>query len=318
MSGETLLHTVYTTMVRIRAFEEALADLIDAGEVGTPCHLAIGQEAIPASVCAFLNDDDTIWGGHRSHGHYIAKGGALGSMMAEIFGRVTGCSHGRGGSMHIVAPSIGVLGTVPLVAATIPMAAGAALASKIRGEEHVAVAFFGDGATEEGHFHETMNMAALYKLPMIFVCENNFYSSHLSLLERRARDNIVAAADAHGMAGERLDGNDVTTLMPVVEAAVARARAGEGPTLIEARTYRWRGHVGASWDIDVGVKRKDELQQWLDRDPIARLRVVLAEHGVDDFDDVATAAATEVAEAIAFARSSPMPEGGTVLEHVYA
>ena len=173
---------VFTTMVRIRLFEEKVADLIEGGEVRCPCHLYIGQEAIAAGVCTALREDDTVWGGHRSHGHYLAKGGDMAAMMAEIHGKKTGCARGRGGSMHVFAPDVGILGTVPLVAASLPLAVGAALASKLRDESKVAVAFFGDGATEEGHFHECMNLAALYKLPLIFVCENNFYSSHMSLL----------------------------------------------------------------------------------------------------------------------------------------
>src|SRR5262249_7709747 len=155
------------------------------GELKTPCHLYIGQEAIAAGVCAALEPSDYVWGGHRSHGHYLAKGGDLRALMAELFGKVTGWSRGRGGSVHLVAAGIGILGTVPLVAATIPLAVGGALAAKLRGEQRVSVAFFGDGATEEGHFHESLNLAAVYRLPVIFVCENNFYASHMSLLERR-------------------------------------------------------------------------------------------------------------------------------------
>src|SRR2546422_6513026 len=186
-----LLHGMYVSMLRIRLFEERAAELVDAGEIKTPCHLYIGQEGIAVGVCEALERDDYVWGGHRSHGHYLAKGGNLRAMMAELYGRATGCSKGRGGSMHLVAPEVGILGTVPLVAATIPLAVGAALAARLRREPRVSVSFFGDGAVEEGNFHESMNLAAMHKLPVVFVCENNTYSSHLHLLERRGADNIA-------------------------------------------------------------------------------------------------------------------------------
>lgn len=174
-----LLWEIYRTMLRIRIFEERLAELVESGEVKTPCHLYIGQEAIAAGVCASLQKTDYVWGGHRSHGHYIAKGGELKSLMAEVFGKSTGCSHGRGGSMHVFSAEVGVLGTVPLVGATIPLAVGAALSSKMRRNGRVSVSFFGDGATEEGHFHESLNLASVYKLPVLFVCENDSVCSRV-------------------------------------------------------------------------------------------------------------------------------------------
>ena len=226
-----LLRRMYTTMLRIREFEERLADLLEAGEVNCPCHLYTGQEAVAAGVCAALDTNDYVWGGHRSHGHYLAKGGDMGAMMAEIYGKATGCSGGRGGSMHLLATEVGILGTVPLVAATIPLAVGAGLASKMREDGRVSVSFFGDGATEEGHLHESVNMAAVYRLPVIFVCENNFYSSHMALLQRRAEDNIYKAGESQGIPGIRLDGNDVAAVYRTAAEAVDRARRNDGPTL---------------------------------------------------------------------------------------
>jgi pyruvate dehydrogenase E1 component alpha subunit len=314
-----LMRQVYMTMLRIRIFEERAADLVEAGEIKTPCHLYIGQEAIAAGVCAALNRDDYVWGGHRSHGHYLAKGGDLRAMMAELYGKVTGCSRGRGGSMHLVAPEIGIMGTVPLVAATIPMAVGSALAARQRRDGRVSVAFFGDGAIEEGHVHESMNLAAVYRLPVLFVCENNFYSSHMQLLERRVADNILDAATAHGISGARLDGNDVVAVYRAAVTAVARARRGEGPTLLECRTYRWRGHVGPSWDMDVGVKRKDELKDWLPRDPLAQVRARLPAEGISgaELDRMEQDVRREVEDAVVFARESPYPDPATLLDHVY-
>lgn len=251
LSPEQLI-SFFRGMQRIRLAEERIGQLVQSREVRTPCHLSIGQEAIPVGVCAALRQDDTLWGGHRSHGHYLAKGGDLNAMMAEIFGKATGCARGRGGSMHLVAPAQGIFGTVPLVAATIPLAVGAALSATLRGTDQVAVAFFGDGATDEGHFHESLNLAALYNLPVVFVCENNFYSTHLTLKERRVKDNIVESAALHGLKGVVLDGNDVTSVYQAAQEAVRRARSGAGPTLLECRTYRWRGHVGPAADLEAG------------------------------------------------------------------
>lgn len=315
----TLLREMYVAMLRIRVFEEKAADLLVANEIKCPTHLYIGQEAIAAGVCATLRKDDYVFGTHRSHGHYLAKGGDIKQMMAELFGKKTGCSKGRGGSMHLIAPEVGILGTVPIVSGTIPLAVGAALASKLRGEDRVSVAFFGDGALEEGTAHETLNLAAHRKLPVIFVCENNFYSSHLSLLERRAEDNIPKTAEAHGMPGVRLDGNDVIEVYGAAVEAVRRARSGEGPTLLECRTYRWRGHVGPSWDIDVGVKRKDELGEWLKKDPIARLREQLIKEGVrsEELEEISKDVQQEVEEAIAFARESPYPDEQELMHYVF-
>jgi acetoin:2,6-dichlorophenolindophenol oxidoreductase subunit alpha len=318
-AGVEQLARMYESMVRVRIAEERIADLVEAGEIGCPCHLYIGQEAVAAGVCEALTVDDYVWGGHRSHGHYLSKGGSLDGMIAEIFGKVTGCAEGRGGSMHLFAPEVGILGTVPLVAATIPLSVGAALASKIRRDGRVSVAFFGDGATEEGHFHESVNIAAVYKLPAIFVCENNFYASHLALLERRAEDNIVKTATAHGIDGVSVDGNDVVAMYDAAAAAVERARAGRGPTLIEARTYRWRGHVGASWDMDVGVQRKDELSEWKPKDPVARAAARLQTLGwtADQLAAVGERVHAAVEKAIEKARLAPMPGTSELYAHVF-
>ena len=313
------IRAMYRTMVRVRLFEERVARLVEAGEIRTPCHLYIGQEAIAAGVCAALEVHDYAWGGHRSHGHYLAKGGDLRAMMAELFGKATGCSGGRGGSMHLVAPEVGLLGTVPIVGATIPLAIGAGMAAKLRGDGRVSVAFFGDGATEEGHFHESLNLAALYRLPVVFVCENNFYASHLQLFERRVRDSIVATADVAGAVGTRVDGNDLEAVHSAAVDAVSRARSGAGPTLLECRTYRWRGHVGPSWDVDVGVKRKDELSEWLSKDPLARTRNRLRSRGVPEAEclEIERAASLEIDEAVRFACESPYPDESDMTRFVW-
>src|SRR5712692_5456640 len=199
----------WRVMVRIRRAEETIAGLIERGEAACPCHLYIGQEAVAAGVCAALVEEDTVWGGHRSHGHYLAKGGSLEGLFAEILGKSTGCSGGRGGSMHLLTAEHGILGTVPIVGGTVPLAAGAAMAAKMRGEPHVAVTFFGDGTLEEGHVYETLNLAALYRLPLLFIVENNQYSSHMHWTDRRMADNLDQAGAFHGVPGSSVDGNDV-------------------------------------------------------------------------------------------------------------
>lgn len=307
-------------MQRIRRAEERIGELVQSREVRTPCHLSIGQEAIPVGICAALKSTDTVWGGHRSHGHYLAKGGDLNAMMAEVFGKATGCARGRGGSMHLVAPAQGVFGTVPLVAATIPLAVGAGLSAKLQGTGQVAVAFFGDGATDEGHFHESLNLAALYRLPVLFVCENNLYSTHLTLKERRVKDNIGDSATLHGMAGVVLDGNDVTAVYLAAHQAAHRAGTGEGPTLLECRTYRWRGHVGPAADLEVGVGRQCELHEWQRCDPIELCRDLLSAGGVSAarLAEVSAEVSEEIEAAVRFARQSPCPDESELLHHVYA
>jgi len=310
---------MYRMMRRIRRFEEVVGDLVAAGEAKCPCHLYIGQEAIAVGVCTALEPEDTIWGNHRSHGHYLAKGGDMHAMMAEILGRQSGCAGGRGGSMHLVAKEVGILGTVPIVAGTIPLAVGAALAYKLQRKPHVAVAFFGDGATEEGHFFESVNLAALYRLPVMFVLENNLYASHMRLSERRPLDNLDQIGGLFGIPGIRLDGNDVVAVYRAAVEAAGRARRGQGPSLLECRTYRWRGHVGHRWDEDVGVKRRDELQEWLGRCPLARLRGSLLEGGVSEglLNALDEEVEKEVESALDFARRSPLPAPETVGEYVY-
>lgn len=301
-------------MQRIRRAEETIGDMVETGEVRCPCHLYIGQEAVASGVCAALTHQDTVWGGHRSHGHYLAKGGSLKGLFAEVLGKVTGCSEGRGGSMHLLAEEVGILGTVPIVAGTVPLAAGAALASKLRGDEAVAVAFFGDGSLEEGHIHETLNLAALYRLPVLFVVENNLYSSHLHLHERRVADNLSQAGNFHGVPGVCVDGNDVEAVYGAACEAADRARRGLGPTLIECRTFRWRGHVGASSDVDVGVHRRGELTEWLERDPIARLEQRL---GRLDLTTEVQAIEDEIRHALDAARHAALPDPQRLMTHVW-
>ena len=308
-------------MVRIREFEECAADSVSKKEIKTPCHLYIGQEAIATGVCLALKKNDYVWGTHRSHGHYLAKGGPMNALMAELFGKESGCSGGKGGSMHLLAKEVGILGTVPIVAATIPLAAGTALASQIKKDKRISVAFFGDGAVDEGAFHESMNFAGVKKLPMVFVCENNFYSSHLPLHERHALDNIFERAKGYGMPGIRIDGNNVVEVYQTAREAIERARNGKGPTLIEARTYRWRGHVGANYDLELGIRDKSTLESWMERCPIQTLEKFLTKERIfspAELENIRHRAKKEVADSLAFARKSPFPHTRELFTHVFS
>lgn len=307
-------------MVRIRRAEETLAAMVESGEVKTPCHLYVGQEAIAAGVCAALRKEDSVWGGHRSHGHYLAKGGALTALFAEVLGKSSGCSRGRGGSMHLTAPEQGIAGTVPIVAASVPLAAGAAMAFKLRKERRVAVAFFGDGAVEEGQLHETLNLASLYRLPLLLVCENNLYASHMHWSERRRADDVHQAGRLHSVPSRRVDGNDVERVYDAARAAVDKARMGGGPVFLECRTFRWRGHVGPSFDTDVGVTRSNDLAEWTSKDPIARVEEKLAGLlgvPVEYLEEQRELIEDEIRLALEEARGAEEPGPERVLEHVF-
>lgn len=314
------LRAMYISMVRIRRFEERVAELVEQRDILCPTHLCIGQEAVAVGTCAALRLDDYVFGGHRSHGHYLAKGGNMDLLMAEMFGKESGCSRGFGGSMHLYAPEVGILGTVPIVGATIPIAVGTALASVLEGSDRVSVAFFGDGATEEGEFHESLNYASFKKLPVLFVCENNLFSSHLRLLERQPSDNIYQSGEAHGMPGYRIDGNDTTEVIKAVRQAVERARMGEGPTLIECRTYRWRGHVGPKWDLDVGIREWEEVESWVKRCPIEGLKAHLIGQGSmteGEAAEIDRKVDEEVEASVSFARESESPDVSELVKHVF-
>ncbi len=270
-----LLHLL-RSMWLIRVVEEQVAELVLAGEARTPCHLGIGQEAVAVGICAELRNTDRVFGGHRSHSQFLALGGSPFGLLAEILGRVEGVSHGMGGSMHLYGASVGFHGSVPLVGATIPIAVGAALAAQMDGGDSVAVAFFGDGACEEGVFHESLNLAVVYNLPMLFVCENNLFASHLDIQFRQPSDRVARYAEAHRIRNRTVDGNDVLAVQRAAKELIDAARAGQGPAMLEAVTYRFRGHVGPNEDIDVGVNRRmEDVEKWRQRCPIQRLSAAL-------------------------------------------
>jgi pyruvate dehydrogenase E1 component alpha subunit len=309
-------------MLRIRVAEEVIGELAESGEARCPCHLGIGQEAVAVGVSAHLRPTDRIFGGHRSHSHYLALGGSLLELFAEVLGKEAGASRGMGGSMHLYGPDVGFHGSVPIVGATIPIATGAGLACKMDGAGGVAVSYFGDGATEEGVLHESLNLAAVMKLPVLFVCENNLFSSHLDIHLRQPENRVARFADAHDVRARVVDGNDVVAMARAAEELISAARAGEGPGFLEAVTYRWRGHVGPKEDVDVGVYRRPaDLVAWKHRDPVRRLADALRARGVLAADGLARLTARqrqECDQALEQARKSPYPPVSNLLGLVYS
>lgn len=313
---------LFRDMLRIRIIEERIADLYPQQEMRCPVHISIGQEAVAVGVCANLTATDYVLSGHRSHGHYLAKGGGLAAMMAELYGKASGCAQGKGGSMHLVDLSVGFLGATPIVGSTIPIAVGASFASKMRGEDRVTVIFFGEAATEEGVFHESVNFAALKGLPIIFVCENNLYSvySPLSVRQPQGRDSI-RLVEGLGVEAHRNDGNDVQMVSLLAGQAIAKARRGGGPTFLEFETYRWREHVGPYYDNALGYRTEAEFLDWKDRCPIEMAKRELLEDGLvshQDIDVMGREFLAHMDDAVAFAKNSPFPGPSHMLEHVYA
>ncbi len=307
-------------MLKIRIFEERLIELYPEQQIKCPIHLYIGQEAIAVGVCMNLKRTDYVFSNHRSHGHYIAKGGDLKLLAAELYGKADGCSKGKGGSMHLVAPEVNFLGSSAIVGGSIPLAAGTALASSMQGNKKVSIAFFGDGGVDQGVFHEGLNFASLKKLPVVFVCENNFYATNSPLYARQPLDNIYKKAESYGIAGVRVDGNDVLAVFSAAKRAIAHARAGRGPTLIECRTYRYRAHVGPDCDYESGCRPKGELDKWLKRCPIKRFERYLLEKNIVSksyLSKASTKLKGEVEEAIAFGKESPFPDKEELLKDVY-
>jgi pyruvate dehydrogenase E1 component alpha subunit len=323
MVGETpaeSLRQMYKMMLKIRLVEEKVADLVAEKEIICPCHLSIGQEAVAAGVCAALTQDDFVYSTHRNHAHYLAKGGSIKLMMAELYGRDTGCSRGRGGSMHLAATDLGFPGASAIVAGTIPQAVGSALAFSLKGSAQVAVAFFGDGATDEGVFYESINFSALKKLPVVFVCENNFYSTHLHISTRQANADIYKKAEVFNLPGLRVDGYNVIEVFQAASGAVANARKGLGPTLLECITYRWRGHVGPNWDIDKALRSQEEVDFWVNNCSIQSLEIYLTDEGLlseSEKSHITGKIQEEIEESVRFAKESPYPRENELLDDVF-
>jgi pyruvate dehydrogenase E1 component alpha subunit len=320
MSTSDLLG-LFREMLRIRRIEEALADRYAEQEMRCPMHLCIGQEAIAVGVCAALSDKDLMFSNHRAHGHYLAKGGSLNAMVAELYGRSTGCCGGRGGSMHLIDLDVGFMGATPIVGGTVPLAVGSAWATLLKGEDRVSVVFFGDGCFEEGVVHESMNFAALHKLPIIFVCENNGFSVYTHLNERQPDRPIYRIAEAHGLASYTGNGNDVEEVIQIATKCVSSAREGMGPQFIELHTYRWREHCGPNFDDDLNYRSAIEIEEGLKRCPVANTATRLAEqskHFASELVCLEMEIREEIINAFDFALLGEIPSGKDAGERVYA
>lgn len=317
----TPLIAMLQSMTRIRLTEKILAHMAESGEIKGPLHLTTGQEAIAVGVAAHLRNTDRAFGTHRSHGHYLAMGGSPRGLLAEASGKATGCSGGFGGSMHLCAKDFGFYGSAPIVGGTIALAAGAAIAAKFDGKGDIAVAFFGDGATEEGVFHETLNLASVMQLPVLFVVENNFFSSHLDLHLRQPSERLARFAEAACMDHATIDGNDVVQVSDHAAKMVENARVSLRPALLECVTYRWHGHVGPRDDVNVGERRTPEdLKAWKGRDPIERLLEALinAGHMTQEAHDTFTLRTKQELEALRREVSrDPYPLPSSLLDKVY-
>jgi TPP-dependent pyruvate/acetoin dehydrogenase alpha subunit len=311
----------YRRMLRIRRFDETGLKLYKGGRIPGAYHASIGHEAAIVGACMALRDDDGMTGTHRSHGHPIGKGGDLKRLMAELMGKDTGICRGRGGSMHLADNSVGIIGESAIVGGGIPLATCAGMSAVVLGTGRVSLCFFGDGAVNEGTFHECLNMASLWKLPVIYVCENNGYAVSTTLAQSHAQTDISRRADGYGMPGVAVDGQDVAAVYAVAAQAVARARAGEGPTLIEARTYRFDEHATGLVNPGTPYRTKEEIAHWKEnRDPVALFKAALLAVGRSEADlaGVEAGVAEAVAEAVKFAEESPAPDPASLYDFMFS
>jgi 2-oxoisovalerate dehydrogenase E1 component len=306
-------------MLVIRRTEEQLVKLYAAGKIYGGVHTYIGEEAVASGVCAHLRDDDTVFSTHRGHGHALAKGVAPDELIAELLGQATGCASGRGGSMHLFKPEIGFMGSSGIVGPSILLAAGGGYTARLLKLDRVSVAFFGDGAVNNGAFHEGINMAAAWDLPVLFVCENNMYATEVPFTKATKNPSVASRAQAYGLPGVEVDGNDVEAVYQAAGEAVRRARSGGGPTLLECRTYRIRAH--AEGMNDKGYRTAEEIAEWQARCPIKRFETKLLDSKLatqTDLEQIDTEVKTVIKEAKAFALNSPLPNPATVTDFVYS
>ena len=310
---------LYREMVNIRRTEEQLARSYQMGHIPGACHTYIGQEAVAVGVCAHLRPDDVVFSTHRGHGHALAKGVPPREVVAELFGKATGVSRGRGGSMHLFAPEVGLMGTTGIVGPNILQATGAGYSFQLLKTDRVSVCFFGDGAVSNGAFHEGVNMAAIWDLPVVFVCENNMYATEVAFNYATRNTNVAERARTYGIPAVDVDGNDVVAIHQVAAAAIERARRGQGPTLVEARTYRTRPH--AEGMRDGGYRTAEEIESWKTRDPIATLQASILSRGLAaaaDLDAIDAEIQEIVAEALTYANESPYPDPATATNYIFS
>lgn len=311
---------MYKVLLKIRKVELKIEELYHLDEMKTPVHLCLGQEAIPVGVCANLRKDDYVFSNHRGHGHYIAKGGNLRAMIAELYGKVTGCSKGRGGSMHLVDVSVGLMGSSAIVGGGIPIAVGTALGSLLQKQNRVSVAFFGDAATEEGALYESMNFAALKKLPVVFVCENNFYSVYSHISSREPNDDISMRPKSFAIPSVKVDGTDVIDVYLKSKEAVDYVRSRKGPFFLECRVYRWRAHSGEGDKLRKRYRKASEWEKWIKKDPVKEFENKLIKDNIITNiakKEIKRMIDKEIEEAFDFAQKSPFPDKSSLMEYLY-
>lgn len=314
-TSSAVLLRMYRSLRLIRRVEEEVARIYPTDKIKSPVHLSIGQEAVSVGVCDVLRPDDAVSPTYRGHAAYLAKGGSVRGLMAELYGKKTGVSGGKGGSMHIIDMSHHILGTSAVVGTTIPVALGFALAYKRSGSDRIVAAFFGDGATEEGVFAESLNFAALHKLPILFVCENNFYAIHTPVTKRWATQQLCERVATYGIPAHKVEDGDVLKLRNLAENLVSSIRQGRGPAFMECQTYRWREHVGPNEDFDAGYRQREEMVRWTENDQVEKLGCLIEAPQRAAIDSEIE---DEIAAAIAFAESSPFPERAALYHDVYA
>tara|TARA_Y100001958_G_C21247363_1_gene578546 strand:+ start:954 stop:1922 length:969 start_codon:yes stop_codon:yes gene_type:complete len=312
---------LYYNMLRIRMIEEKIAELYSEQEMRCPVHLSIGQEAPAVGVCSLLNKKDIAMSAHRAHAHYLAKGGSLKAMIAELYGKETGCAMGKGGSMHLIDLNVDFFPSVPIVGSTIPIATGVAWGFKMKNENNIVAVFLGDGATEEGVFFESLDFASLKSIPILFVCENNFYSvySNLEVRQSKSRD-LSELAESHGILSFKGSGNDIDMVYDLSYKAIKHIKKNNAPAFLEFDTFRWLEHCGPNWDDDLGYRKSDELKNWMNKCPVKTFERKMLKKGTLSDKDISEYKATinsEIEEAFLFAKASPFPKIEKLNQHIY-
>jgi pyruvate dehydrogenase E1 component alpha subunit len=318
MSSDLSLN-LFRSMYRIRAVEEEIALRYPEGKMRCPVHLSIGQETVPAAFSESIRSSDFAVSTHRGHAHYLAKGGNLEALIAEIYGKATGCAKGRGGSMHLIDQSVNFMGTSAIVGNSIPNGVGLALSAQLKGTDQISCVFLGDGAIEEGVFYESVNFAAVRKLPVLFICENNLYSVYSPLSVRQPNGRSKAKmVEAMGVEVAEGDGNDALAAHQIMQNAIDKVRTGGGPCFLEFSTYRWREHCGPNFDNDIGYRTQEEFKDWQNKEPISRLEKLLQQTDPSLINAIRTEANAEVQAAFEFAENSPFPDPSEAYQGVYA
>jgi len=312
---------LFKSILRIRLIEEGLMNLYKEQDMRCPTHFSIGQEAVASGVCANLNLNDNVISAHRSHAHYLAKGGSLKAMIAELYGKSTGCASGKGGSMHLVDPDVNFLGCVPIVGSAIPIGVGAAFGNKLKNKKILTAIFIGDGAIETGVFHESINFAALHSLPILFICENNNYSVNTGLDERQPSNRkIVDIVRGHGIQSHLEDGQEVEKVFEIVKKSIYSMKENPHPVFFEFETYRWLEHCGPNYDNQLNYRPDGEFEKWIKRDPLKLIKSKLLKDKIIDNDTLVSyenEIRNDFEEAVNFAKSSPFPEKSEMYKHVF-